>query len=105
MGSNVPAGYAVAPANLLQPTRSGTETVKPARCQPLYDGIDVDYVKAPAKSFGTYGNATRPFVGVGVSSRPALVVGLADPVALLRSCPRFTVSQGGETMRTTSAPL
>ena len=105
MGSNMPAGYAVAPGNLLQPTRSGTEVVRPARCQPLYDGIDVDYVKSRTKSFVTYVNSDQAFVGVGVSSRRGSLVGLADSAKLLGSCPRFTVSQGGETMRITSAPL
>lgn len=104
-GSNMPAGYAVAPSNLLQPTRSGTETVSPARCQPLYDGIDADYVKAPTKSFVTYENSDRAYVGVGVSSRRGALRGLADPQTLLGSCPRFTVKESGETMRVTAARL
>ncbi len=105
-GASAPSGYAASPKNQLKPTRrQPDEVVTPARCGPVFDDLDTDYDSSPAKSFATYVNSDKTYLGVGVASRLGRLVGLSSPQQGVVSCRRFTVKVGQDTIRVTAKPL
>lgn len=102
-GSTAPAGYAIAPKNLLKPGR-GDDTVRPARCGALYGGVDIDFVESRVRSYTTFRNSDKTLLGVGVASKQRLV-GLDAPKRNLGSCRKFEISSEGQTMRVTARPI
>ncbi len=104
-GAEAPGGYLPDRANTLQPRKVSNYTIRPARCDALYQGIDVDYVKAWAGTYLTYVNSEKNHLGVGVSSRPGSPGGVARAKALREGCKKFTITKKNKSVRVTAAPL
>lgn len=106
MLATAPSGYAAAPKNLLKPERSkGKEVVTPARCVPVFDDLDTDFLASPATSYTTYVNSDKTYLGVGLASKMGRLVGFNSPRRGVAGCHRFTVRSGQEIGRYTAKPL
>ncbi len=103
--SEAPAGYALDAENTLRPEKPRPYTVLPARCDAIYRGIDLHYVKARTRTYQTFVNSDKTYLGVGVSSRQGTPAGISDASSRLEDCRKFTVQEGKRTIRLRAAPL
>jgi len=104
-GANAPAGYAAERTNYMKPSRLGAHTTTPAQCDRLVMGIDTDFLKSPTKSYSTYVNSEKSYLGVGLSSRAGALAGLAGANSALGGCQKFVVKTKNATIRYTAKAM
>lgn len=106
--ATLPTGWSGDPDNSLRDHSADTRSVvRPARCAPLYNGIDEAYEDGAVKSYVTFMSGSQgPFVGVGISSSDDVAAKAFGPsLAALSSCRSFRVIDGKDVQQVTASPL
>ena len=106
--ATMPTGWSGDPDNSLRDHSADTRSVvRPARCAPLYNGIDEAYGNGAVKSYVTFMSGSQgPFVGVGISSSDDVALkAFGASLAALPSCRNFRVIDGKDVQDVTASPL